>query len=162
MRFINHEKNEEERRGRIAEILLLPGSEYSWSRMQSGRTQSSSWWTQGTNILAGKWATWHVRTSSECWVIQYEKQSHIYRATREVGEETDTYMGKAPKSLFVDDLKLDGDMISISRCHRLENTRKQHNRSCYSIVRFKHYSDRQEVFYGAKHLKGEIPHHLST
>ena len=64
--------------------------------------------------------------SSEYSVIQYEKQSHIYRAPRG-RRERQTDIRKASKSLFRDDLKLDGDMISISRCHRLKNYCKQCN-----------------------------------
>ena len=72
--------------------------------------------------------------------------------------ETDTDIRKVLKSLFTDDLMLDGDMISISRCHRLANRRRQHDRPRHILVRFTQYSDRQKVLYSAKYLKGKKIH----
>jgi ribA/ribD-fused uncharacterized protein len=81
----------------------------------------------------------------------------IFTGLPEVDGETDTDIRNILKSVFTDDLKLDGDMISISRCHRLDKRHRPHDRSRDIIVKFTQYSDRQKVLYSGKHLKGKNP-----
>ena len=77
----------------------------------------------------------------------------IFTGLPEVDGETDADIRKLLKSLFTDDLKLDGDVIKISRCHRLANRGGSRN----IVVQFQDYADRQKVLHSARQLKGKNP-----
>ena len=81
----------------------------------------------------------------------------IFTGLPEEDGETGADIRQLLTSLFTDDLNLDGDDIIISRCHRLDNRRKQNDKPRDIIARFMHYSDRQNVLHSAKHLKGKNP-----